>query len=277
MGDFLRRNPLTLALAALAVVLAVVLGLEWTLGGPPAVPASVKPVLPADSRLMPPLVAVAPEQAYPETAARPLFTPTRRPAPEAVATQQPAFQRGQFVLLGVIMAGNTRTAMLREKSNGRLHRVEAGRDLNGIKVAQIDRDSVTLSQGTENETLPLSVQRPGNAPAPGTPGAAAMAQPPQPTGAAMTQGPFGGPPPTAAPGGAQGMQGFGNAAPPLPGFMQNTGPAGAGGMPMQAAPNTPGAPVPAPPNATAVPTPESALTPEEILARRRARRAQQTQ
>ena len=280
MGDILRRSPLIIVLAVLALALAALLAAEFLLGGPPAVPASVKRTAPADAKLLPPLAAVAPEQAYPETAARPLFTPTRRPAPEAVAVAQPTFQKGQFVLLGVIIVGNTRTAMLREKANGRLHRVEVGREVNGIRVSQVDRDTVTLAQGTETETLPLSVQRPGGAP--GTPGQPAP-QPPVPTASSMT-GPFGATGATGVPTQAPGMppapapNGFGGAAPPMPSFMQTPGP---NGLPQQAPPNATGAPVPVQQGANGAAFPsqaaDAALTPEEILARRRARRAQQTQ
>ena len=281
MGDILRRSPLVVLLVFLVVVLAAVLAAEYLLGGPPAVPASVKRTAPADAKLLPPLAVVAPEQAYPETAARPLFTPTRRPAPEAAAVAQPTFQKGQFVLLGVIIAGNTRTAMLREKANGRLHRVEVGRDVNGIRVSQVDRDTVTLAQGTETETLPLSVQRPGATP--GTPGQP-VPPPPMPTASTMT-GPFGA---TGAP--AAGMapapgtsatpvpNGFGGVAPPMPSFMQTPGP---NGLPQQAPGNATGAAMPMQQGANGAAFPsqaaDAALTPEEILARRRARRAQQTQ
>ena len=83
-----------------ATALAVVIGVEHYLGseepsGGPRLPAKV-----ADARMLPPFALAAAEQAAPETAARPLFTPTRRPAPPA-ATVQPTMRKGQFVLTGV--------------------------------------------------------------------------------------------------------------------------------------------------------------------------------
>ena len=76
---------------------------------------------------MRPVVAAAPEQTYPETANRPLLTPTRRPRPRGQARPAPLVQQGQFTLLGVTIAGNTRIAMLNDKTSGRIHRVGAAR------------------------------------------------------------------------------------------------------------------------------------------------------
>jgi general secretion pathway protein N len=261
MRDWLRRNPAVSLLGLLAAVLAGILALELSTGGPAIPSGTSRRAVPAEAKLLPPVVATAPEQAYPETAARPIFSPTRRPAPAVVATPQPTIQRNQFVLVGVTIAGNTRIAMLRERSNGRIHRVEKGRDVNGLKVAEIERESVTLAAGPEQELLTLSVQRPG----------AAAGQPP--AVAAAAAGPFGQQTAPAAPGAA---------------------PAATAANPVQR--NVPGAPVPAPAQQVAqpsapgpltippgpmpagtIPSGQAPMTPEELLERRRARRAQQTQ
>jgi len=256
MMDWLRRNPVIAALALLAAGLAVVLALEAGLGGPSAPAGPPRRAVPAEVKLLPQVAAISAEQAYPESANRPLFTPTRRPAPPVTVAAQPAFQRNQFVLLGVTIAGDTRIAMLRERSSGRLHRVEKGREVNGIKVAEIQPESVTLSLGAEQESLGLVVQKgPGATGQPAQPG-----QPPgmPPAVAPPTQGPFGAPSAAGAP----------------PNVPQRSTPQ----------PFAPGAnaPVPAPviPNPSGAPMPQTSqapMTPEELLERRRARRAQQTQ
>jgi hypothetical protein len=142
-----------------------------------------------------------------------------------------------------------------------MHRVEAGREINGIKIAQIDREAVVLTQGNDREVLNLQVLRPGAVPAPGSPQAGPAA------------GPFGPSPPAgAAPGGvpapgqAPVVSAPAPAAPPpprSPGMILN-------------APNPLAAPSPgtdpAPATATTAP-----MSPEELLARRRARRGQQSQ
>lgn len=258
--DWLRRNPLLGVLAAACILLAVVIGVEAGFGASlrdALRPAGAKPALPTDAKLLPPLIATAAEQSYPETTARPLFTPTRRPAPEVAAAPQATFQKGQFVLAGVITVGDNRVAMLREKATGRIHRVERGKEVNGIQVTEIQREQVTLAMGGEQEVLGLSVLRP----AAGTS-----------MGSAVVQGPFAGI--TATPG-----------APPAPGAPPMAQPA-PGGFPMQATPPpmpNPGNPIPAMtsganPAARAMPEAASTpLSPEELLARRRARRTQQNQ
>jgi hypothetical protein len=258
--EFLRRNPLVAGLAVLCAVLAAVIAVELVaFGDPPARPAPGKAAT-AEARLLPPLAAATPESAYPETAARPLWIPTRRPAPTVATGPQQSFARGQFVLQGVTIAGATRIALLKEKASGRVHRVELGRDVNGLHLAEVEPERVTLTQGGEREVIDLRVERPGTAPgAPGAPGAAgqrppaALVPPQNPAAAAMAGaasnrgGPFA--PQPAAP------------VPAAP----------------QAAPGAPGAP-PTNPVPGAVPQQTAApMTPEELLARRRARRNQPPQ
>ena len=256
MMDFVRRQPLMSALAAIAVVLLIAIVAEAQLG--PRLLAQAPPARKAastEAKLIPPVAVVAPEQAYPQTTARPLFTPTRRPAPPVEVAQAQAFQKGQFVLLGVTIVGNTRIAMLREKANGRLHRVEKGAEVNGIKVAEVDPDAVKMTQGGDSEVVALTVQKaiPGAVPvligpfagSGGTPGFPIGTQglPPQPNVPGQPANPAAAPPQPTPPATVgqfgplpQGM------TPPNPAFTQ--------------------------PGQTSVP-----MTPEELLARRRARRS----
>jgi hypothetical protein len=161
--------------------------------------------------------------------------------------------------------------MLREKANGRVHRLEVGSDVNGVKVIQIDPAAVTMGMGGEQEVLPLSVQR-AAAGAPGAPGTPASIPPQSLAG----QGPFGsqgsasGFPAPGAPPPGSGQAGL----PPRPQSLS------AGSVPFPPGPqNIPANPVAAP-GAAAPPAAANdamPMTPEELLARRRARRAQQNQ
>jgi hypothetical protein len=259
----LRRYPILIVLAALAVTLAAVVAFELVRGvggGEPLGSRPVRRAAPFDAKLLPPLPSLPAEQ-YAEFAARPLWVPTRRPAPAAAAPS--TYTPGQFVLQGVIVVGNTRTAMLREKSNGHLHRVEAGKQLNGITVAEISPDSVTLTQGADREVVPLLVQKPGATPgAPGVPVVPPQAQfGPAPT---MPTPPPAVPVPSPA------------AAPS--GFFQSA-PAATAPAPVPATPAVPGAVTPpqgGQPQASADPNAlNRPMTAEELLARRRARRGQQ--
>jgi hypothetical protein len=273
MMDMLRRYPLISALTIVAVVLAAVLAVELASGAAlrerMAAAAAPRAAV-VQTKLLPTIAAVNPDQEYAETGNRPLFTPTRRPAPAQVTpTTASAMNKGQFILTGVTIAGPMKIALLREKASGRVVRVEQGKDVNGITVAQIDPEQVTLTQGGDQEVVQLLV----------TKGVAAPPVPPQ--AAAPSAGPFA-PSAGAAP------------APPQPG----ANPA-LRAQPPVSAPAPPGAPRPVNPNTLFGPRPggltpgnsfvpdpttvtpptsdAAPLSPEELLARRRARRNQQTQ
>lgn len=247
----LLRRPFIAGLALLAAALGVLLAFEIADATRSRIPSGpARKVAAAPAKLLPPVTQAPPEQSYPETVERPLFTPTRRPAPPLAVAGAPTFQRGQFQLLGVIIAGNTKTAMLREKASGKIHRLEIGREVNGIRVATIDRDTVTLAQGAESEVVPMQVQKAGAAP-----------QPP-------AAGPFGGAPGQAHPGQPavpQPVPSPAQPAPPQPPRVQ---------IPPATAALLGIAPGAQPGNAPEATTP---MSPEELLARRRARRAQPNQ
>lgn len=238
-----QRQPLVGLLAVAAAGLLVVIGFETGFGARLAlsIPASAagRPS-PFVARLLPPFAPPAAEQAYPEMVARPLFVPLRRPAPPAQAAAQGIMKRGQFILQGVTIAGDTRIALLKEKATGHVVRVEKGHDVNGMKLAEVDPETVTLVQGGEREVLPLQVQKPGLpalAPSAGPFGNTALGHPGSPPAANHP----GEPNPLAHPEGSASQFG------------------------------------PRPPNPGAAPVPQASsapLTPEELLARRRARRAE---
>ena len=245
MLSLFQRQPLIGVLAVAAAGLAVVIGFETGFGVrlAPSIPTGTgRPAAPFVAKLLPPFTAASSDQAYPEMVARPLFVPLRRPAPAAEAAAQSVMKHGQFVLQGVTIAGDTRIALLKEKATGHVVRVEKGHEVNGMKLSEVNPEAVTLTQGSEQEVLPLQVVKPGPpalAPNAGPFGAAVPgAAPPAPVN------------PAAAPPGAPSF------GPPPPGTVSQFGPA---------------------PNPAASPLPQASsapLTPEELLARRRARRAQ---
>ena len=245
MLSLFQRQPLIGVLAIACAALAGIVGLESGFGvrlGPSIPSGAVRPAPAFQAKLLPALAPVNADQEYPEMVARPLFVPLRRPAPPAEATPQSSMKRGQFVLQGVTIAGDTRIALLKEKATGHIYRVEKGRDVNGLKLAEVSPEAVTLTQGKEQEVLPLQVIKPG--PAALTPNAG-------PFGATAPGAPGTPGNPLAHPGAANPnvppspLPGFGPAPNPSPGVM---------------------------PQASTAP-----LSPEELLARRRARRAQSTQ
>ncbi len=179
---------------------------------------------------------------------------------QATAASASAMAKGQFTLTGVTIAGETKIALLREKSSGRVVRVEQGKDVNGITVAKIEPEQVTLAQGGDQEVVPMLVSKTApQAPVPVPPPTAAGPFAPVPGAAPAV------PPPGANPAARPGQ------------------PAVAQPAPQAAQRDLPGQGV----NALFGPRPGSALdpaakqaaplTPEELLARRRERRNQQTQ
>src|SRR5690606_2053044 len=147
---------------------------------------------------------------------------------------------------GVTIAGDTRIAMLRDKASGRFLRAEKGKEVSGLKVLDVQPESVTLGMGDEREVLELRVQKAAATP----PGSARPG----------TQGPFAAASNAPAPG-------AGGAPVPVP------VPAPRGAAPVPARPGNVPAPGGAPAQAgrpTAAP-----MTAEELLARRRARRTGQ--
>ena len=113
MIDLLRRNPLIAALGVACAVLAAIVVFELVMAGTGPGSAAARKSAAAEAKLLPPISAAAPDQVYPETVNRPLWIPTRRPAPAPVVAAA-SFAPGQFILQGVIVAGGTQIALLKD-------------------------------------------------------------------------------------------------------------------------------------------------------------------
>ena len=122
------------------------------------------------------------ESAFKETADRPLFTPTRRPAAVSLAGNAPAMKKGQFKLSGTSVNNDLTVAFLIETATGKTVRVTKGKEINGMTLDTVDANRVVLKQGEETEELALrtaSSPPPVKvaAPPPAVPGTPAGAQP----------------------------------------------------------------------------------------------------
>ncbi len=143
------------------VVAAGVLAAEAGWGARRSVPPEA-PVAPSPVK-----VGVLPEYAVPggeaalaATAEHPLFNPTRRPAPPALASANggpSSMKKGQFVLTGTLVYGDTAVAYLKEVSGGKPRTVKKGEKINGITVASVDARGVRLAQGEDSEELVLKI------------------------------------------------------------------------------------------------------------------------
>jgi|694.fasta_scaffold34791_2 hypothetical protein len=115
---------------------------------------------------------------YRETIERPLFIPTRRPAPAGGGVQI-AMKKGQFKLAGTTVSESISVAYLLETANNKTHRINRGAEINGMIVESVASNRVVLKQGEETEELLL---RSSNSPKLPPPPPVAMAAPQVQTG-----------------------------------------------------------------------------------------------
>lgn len=181
---FWQRYGLTAMLGLAAVGFLGAIGFETGWG------QAVRPPLPNanDALPAPDMLATLPgfslpslDNAFKETADRPLFTPTRRPAALNLAANVPAMKKGQFKLSGTSLSSDLIIAFLRETATGKTVRVTKGKEINGMTLDTVEANRVVLKQGDETEELTLrtatSPPLPAQvvAPVPGTPPVASSA------------------------------------------------------------------------------------------------------
>ena len=185
---------LTLWWIPFAVALAAVIAWETNWGQALNRPLEIlpapeaRPIAPA---LLPEYKPTAGPEAYAEVIDRPLFSPTRRPAPPPPPPPPPeppkqVMQTGQYQLTGTIQVGDKVYAFLKETKGGKGVRAAQGDVLSGgIRLSKVERDRILLTQYDSEEEVKLQVSKstrttPVPPPPPATPGAPA----PQ-TGAAV--------------------------------------------------------------------------------------------
>jgi len=185
-----RSGILLFWLAALGTV-AVLIGWETDWGRQltraPVVPDVAAPA-PVTLALLPDDRAQDGAESRQQTVERPVFVPTRRPAPPAVSAAQeaakPRMQKGQFVLTGTAVVEQKSVAFLRESAGGKSRSVRVGETINGLLVAEVKPDRIRLTMGEDSEELLLKVAvgprttiQPAQPTAPGAPGAPTAGQP----------------------------------------------------------------------------------------------------
>lgn len=217
-----------------------------------------------DARALPGFRLPPIDPQFKETTERPLFTPTRRPAPPGNATPQQAMRKGQYKLAGTVVNGEVSVAFLLESSTNKTVRVALGTEVGGMKLASVSPTSVVLRLGDETEELSLrssvSPKAPPQAVAAVAPpgGAAPPGGFPQPGGNVLMPG--------VAFGAAPGMPG----GPPLPAGIPGIPAATSGGFPLNSpipgAGQVAGVPPNVDPNAAPAAQP---LDPNSPAARRR--------
>lgn len=89
---------------------------------------------------------------------RPLFHRTRRPVPVAEAAESAAGAGSTvpFQLSGVLVAGRTRVALLRNPASARVIRAEEGETIEGWRIEAVRPQSVVVRSGQTREEMTLA-------------------------------------------------------------------------------------------------------------------------
>lgn len=132
-------------------------GRRWV--WPVTTPASEPATLP-DLQLASPFTMRPPDD-FIEIALRPLFVPTRRPAPPAPPQEppKPSMKKGQFILNGTTIVGGMKFAHLIEVLGGKPRVIAEGREINGIIVKQVNPTHVVMTQFDETEIVQLQTTK----------------------------------------------------------------------------------------------------------------------
>lgn len=156
------------ALAASAVGMQTDWGRQWPPRARPDAPAAPAPAV-ADTALLPPFALPQFDGGLSQAEARPLFVPTRRPAPPPPpAAPVVVMRKGQFVLLGTSVAKDlAEIALLKEVATNRSHLVRKGAQINGITLERVETARVLLRQGGDSEELRMKTQLAAKGPAAG--------------------------------------------------------------------------------------------------------------
>ena len=151
---------ITLVLAALG--LAGVLFWEWTQGMQLQQQLATLRTIPVtavpDQNTLPEFKLPAADAGFPEVLSRNLFVGNRRLVAIAAKGDQVAMKKGQFVLVGVLISPQKRSALLRDVQTKKIETVALVGTVRGITVDAVESTRVVLRQGAETEELTLNVQ-----------------------------------------------------------------------------------------------------------------------
>jgi hypothetical protein len=155
-----RERPLTVVSLLLILLLGGVLFWEWDQGLRLALELEKLRIIPSTPA---PALTILPEfklpdakDGFPELLSRPIFAFGRRPPP--VKGDAPVMKKGQFVLVGVLITPQSRTALLRDVQTNKTEAVALVGVVRGLTLGEIEQGRVVLRQGAESEELILNVQ-----------------------------------------------------------------------------------------------------------------------
>jgi len=149
---------LVLLLTGLCVLLAMVIWRETggadTASAPPSTIAQAMPPAAAPPPAAKSAPALPPMSAYAEVTERPLFSPSRQPAPPEAA-QEDLGNSSAFTLLGIVISEGERMALIEHGKPGVVARLKEGQAVEGWRVQTIEADRVILEHAGTQQPLKL--------------------------------------------------------------------------------------------------------------------------
>ncbi|WP_426119042.1 hypothetical protein [Pseudomonas sp. DSP3-2-2] len=163
------RQPLIQVFAALALVLAIVLGwLSTGVGSDPDWLVTAEPDAPLTVQAVPVLPAPMPLEQLVDTWKTPLFSPTREPD-KPVRTVTTAADLGGLKLTGVIFDGSVRHALFKQADGRDLSLREGGKLPGGWRLQRIEPQAVQFELDGNTQRLQLPAPRLPGVKGPGSP------------------------------------------------------------------------------------------------------------
>jgi hypothetical protein len=161
----------------LAICVGLAVAVRWQWRQPPA---TIEVAATAPAPTTPTPLAPAPDFTPPafgefaETLERPLFSPTRRPAPPS-SEPEPTLDTptGDFILIGVVITPTESLALVQQKGAQAPIRIALGQMVNGWTLETVEADRVTFRFGENAQEVKLrddvppqrAKRRPGAQPA----------------------------------------------------------------------------------------------------------------
>lgn len=156
-----RDKYLALALAAASLLLLGVLAWEWEQGKTLERQLLTLQKLPVTAvppqKILPEFSLPDQEAGFPELLSRPIFSLSRR-ASGSATKDAGSMKKGQFVLVGVLITPDQRSALLRDVVSNKTETVPLVGIVRGLTLGDVQSDRITLRQGAESEELMLNVQ-----------------------------------------------------------------------------------------------------------------------
>lgn len=156
-----RENVVAVTLSVAAVLVAGILFFEWQQGLKLQQELTKMRSLPVTQvpaqKILPEFKLPNAEAGFPEFLSRSLFAVSRRSSTSA-GKGASAMNKGQFVLVGVLITPLQRSALLRDVKTNKTETVALVGVVRGMTLGAVESSRVVLRQGAESEELVLNVQ-----------------------------------------------------------------------------------------------------------------------